>query len=157
MRKIRDAKGKTLIPLDSIHKYRSAIYYQYKFVPNISHYGGFKSAGKLGTIEDEKLQASIVWIFEHLAPWISDMTVFRHENMEKLVTYLEENVRPDPNERPNFDQLLATNRAKINSEISAEMDESILDAYHQIEVEAKAVIKRIDEIYGPESEAQPSH
>ena len=145
------------ISQDTRNKYRFAFYFGSQLTPNDSRFEGFKSAGKIGTIEDADLQNSILLIYQDNIKWLLMVTGQRIAAKQKLLDYLMANVQKNPDGTLNYPELLATPRSKEMSMWVYTCDEYILSIYDALTLKSEYVIKRIDEIYGPESETHPSH
>jgi len=77
--------------VDSIHKYSWAVGEIIFLIPNIGRYEGFKSGGKINTIENGELRNTIHDLYEETIPALLSSTTYfnnrKRENEEILVEY----------------------------------------------------------------------
>ena len=76
---------------DSMNNYMTQILSTTGLSPNNGRYEGFKSSGKIGTIEDKKLQNDIVDLYQENIPTLMKNTDFYNSRKEKLLDYYIKN------------------------------------------------------------------
>ncbi|RKR09221.1 hypothetical protein C8C83_0840 [Flavobacterium sp. 90] len=84
----------TTLQLDSIYKSKSKVVfptYAHGQVLNIGNYEGFKSSGKIGYIEDEKLKQKILNYYQILAPTINEVDKVYNDFLFKCFDKMIEN------------------------------------------------------------------
>jgi hypothetical protein len=127
-------------------------------IPNTGRFEGFKASGKLGTIEDQDLQNAILDIYQETIPYVLEITAYQHEVKGDLVRYILANGKKNKDgNNLDLDMLLSSENARLSAIILMKTDAGLVSIYDSLTAKSTRVVKRIDEIYGPESEAQPSH
>lgn len=82
------------LQLDSIQKTNTEVYFPiYSHGPkiNIGNYEGFKSSGKIGYIEDEKLKQQILNYYQRYVPAISEVDILYNNYLFKCFDKMIEN------------------------------------------------------------------
>lgn len=82
------------LQLDSIQKSNTEVYFPiYSHGPkiNIGNYEGFKSSGKIGYIEDEKLKQQILNYYQRFVPAISEVDIVYNNYLFKCFDKMIEN------------------------------------------------------------------
>lgn len=74
---------------DSLNKYRNIFYSTTALVPNDGGYQGFKSSGKLYSIEDRNLRAAILDLYQEAIPKLLLATDSYTERKKKLIVLYE--------------------------------------------------------------------
>lgn len=86
--------GLTTLQLDSVQKSNTKVYFPiYSHGPkiNIGNYEGFKSSGKIGYIEDEKLKQKILSYYQIYVPAINDVDKMYNDFLFKCFDKMIEN------------------------------------------------------------------
>jgi hypothetical protein len=120
--------------------------------PNVGRYDGFKSAGKMGFIEDPLLQNAIHDLYQEDIPsLLLSETTFIERKFE-LIKYIAYNRKRLPDGRDNIEQILSSDVAQSMS-IGLFFSDEILYRYKMIRIKAEYIISQINKLY-PENGKQ---
>ncbi|WP_337968782.1 DUF6090 family protein [uncultured Flavobacterium sp.] len=132
----------TTLQLDSIYKSKGKVnfpIYSHGQVINIGNYEGFKSSGKIGYIEDEKLKQKILNYYQILAPSISEVDKIYNDFLFKCFDKMIENA--DKSE----EQLYSDPKFKKTIEFLVRLGKNNIRVYDQnVKPEAVELIKEIE-------------
>lgn len=81
-----------------------------RLVPNNSRYEGFKSAGKISTIESDSLQNDILDLYQEDIPSLLSSTDDYIQRKAKFINYVSDNKVKETDSTTNFYKLLATEK-----------------------------------------------
>jgi hypothetical protein len=90
---ITDRKLNEPLSTDSIEKYKRWILNMTGLIPNNGRFEGFKSSGKIGTIEDNELQNNIMDLYQEDIPSLLASTNAYTSRKMKLFDYIAENTK----------------------------------------------------------------
>ena len=124
-------------PGDSLSKDTLNFYYTWilnttGLNPNSGRFEGFKSSGKIGTIENKELQNDIMDLYQENIPALLASTNNYVSNKSRLFDYLQKNVKRLTDSTTNFAFVLNTDEAhnicqvlSFTGEINSRYDETI--------------------------------
>jgi hypothetical protein len=96
------------ISKDSLVKYRNAILGYVYFLPHSGRFEGFKSSGKIGTIEDEELQNDIMDLYQDDISSVLTITELYNSDKRLLTEYLMKNNKRLTDSTTNVLEVLKT-------------------------------------------------
>jgi hypothetical protein len=146
-------KNEPLEP-DTLSKYSNWIFNTTGLVPNSGRFEGFKSSGKMGTIENKELQNNIMDLYQENIPNLILSTNYYTEKKQKLFDYITINRRRLTDTTNNILSVLSTDEA-YNICFSLTFVNEILVRYDTCINKMNAIIRDIDKKYG--TNAQESH
>ncbi len=147
---ITNRKLKEVLNSDTINKYFHWIMNTTGLIPNDGRFEGFKSSGKIGTIENEELQNNIMDLYQEDIPSVITGTNAYIQRKEKLFDYLTANLKRITDTTTNFVSVLSTEQA-FNICIGLNYVGQIMERYDSCISKARAIIKEIDKEYGNEN------
>ncbi|MEO6547677.1 MAG: hypothetical protein ABIN94_06740 [Ferruginibacter sp.] len=125
---------------DSLSRYFKWIYNATQLNPNNVRFEGFKSAGKIGTIENSALQNNIMDLYQETIPALLSSTKAYIERKNQLYGYLQKNHQRLTDSTSNFTEILNTEEAHnicswltVTQEITARYDAAIKKSQEIIE------------------------
>ncbi len=108
---ISNVKMKDIVSIDSIRKIgRGYLFNSTRLVPNNSRYEGFKSAGKISTIESDSLQNNILNLYQEDIPSLLNSSDGYIERKMKFTNYINDNKIKETDSTDNFYKLVATEK-----------------------------------------------
>jgi len=132
---------------DTIQKYSSWIFNTTGLVPNSGRFEGFKSAGKIGNIENQELQNNIMDLYQENIPSLINSTNFYTSKKQRLFDYISVNRKRLTDSTNNLSEVLATEQAYNISQTLTFVNE-ILARYDTCINKMKLIIADIDKEYG---------
>jgi len=132
---------------DSLKKYQTYLYNTTSFLENDGRYQGFKSSGKLGNIEDDRLQNDIIDLYQGIIPSILASTNAYNRRKEMLFEFFFRNVKRTGNGNNNLVEALSTDEA-VNICSTLTFVGEINGRYKSAIEKSKKIIKEIDADYG---------
>jgi len=96
---------------DTIQTYSTWIYNTTGLVPNSGRFEGFKSAGKIGNIENRELQNNIMDLYQENIPSLINSTNFYTSKKQRLFDYLAVNRKRITDSTNNLTEVLANEQA----------------------------------------------
>src|SRR4029079_10439019 len=96
---------------DTIHKYDNWIFNTTGLIPNSGRFEGFKSSGKMGTIENKELQNYIMDLYQENIPSLLVTTNDYTAKKQRLFEYLEANRKRTTDSTTNLVGVLASDPA----------------------------------------------
>ena len=135
------------VSADTIRKYRNWILNTTGLIPNSGRFEGFKSSGKIGTIENKELQNYIMDLYQEDIPSLIISTNGYTAKKQRLFEYLEANVKRTTDSTTNFISVLSSDPAN-NICGSLTYVEEILDRYDTCINRMKMIIVDINKDYG---------
>jgi len=114
--------------LDSVKKYQSDFFNVTSFVPNSGRYDGFKSSGKLGNIEDNKLQNNITELYQGIIPAILVSTNSYVQRKQYFFEFFYKNLKRNKDGSNNIITVLSSDEA-FNISNSLTYPTEIVDRY----------------------------
>jgi hypothetical protein len=107
--------------------------------PNVGRYEGFKSSGKVGTIEDDSLKQSILQYYQQTLPAVGDLEVLVNSLQTKIL-----DVELDNGSKASGRDFLKTFKMQTLLKILKENLEAESSAYLDAQGQAKKIISMID-------------
>ena len=132
---------------DTIDKYSNWIFNTTGLIANSGRFEGFKSSGKMGTIENKELQDYIMDLYQEDIPSLIVTTNDYTAKKQRLFEYLEANRKRITDSTTNLVGLLASDPA-FNICRSLTFVSQILSRYDTCINKMKAIINDINRDYG---------
>jgi hypothetical protein len=132
---------------DTIRKYDNWIFNTTGLIPNSGRFEGFKSSGKMGTIENKELQNYIMDLYQENIPSLIVSTNDYTEKKQRLFEYLQANTKRTTDSTSNLVTVLASDQA-TNICRSLTFVSQILSRYDTCINKMKAIINDINNDYG---------
>ena len=132
---------------DSLKKYLRYIFNTTGLIPNSGRFEGFKSAGKMGTIENKELQYFIMDLYQENIPNVIVSTNMYTAKKKDLFDYVNANNKRLTDSTTNLISVLATDQA-FNICANLVFVDEILNRYDTCINKIKAIIGEIDKDYG---------
>jgi hypothetical protein len=134
---------------DSIRKYYGFIFNTTGLVPNSGRFEGFKSSGKIGTIENKELQNNIMDLYQENIPNLINSTNFYTSKKQRLFEYDYMNRKRLTDATSNLVSVLSSDPA-YNICMSLTFVKEILDRYDTCINKMNTIISDINKQYGHE-------
>jgi hypothetical protein len=131
---------------DTIHKYREYIFNTTGLVPNSGRFEGFKSAGKMGTIENKELQNNIMDLYQENIPNLINSTNFYTSRKLSLFEYVNMNRKRLTDSTSNLVSVLSSDPA-YNICGALTFVKEIFDRYDTCINKMNTIISEIDKQY----------
>ncbi|KQC00007.1 hypothetical protein [Pedobacter sp. Hv1] len=135
---LRNLKLNEAISKDSLKIYDEVLFNSTGLIPNDGRFEGFKSAGKIGTIENKKLQNEIMDLYQENIPFVIALTNYYNVEKQKSKDYINKNLKRNTDSTNNFIALLKTEEVY---NVGAELRDT-----KAIVAQYNACIKNIDRI-----------
>jgi len=132
---------------DTVKKYSNWIFNTTGLIPNNGRFEGFKSSGKMGTIENKELQDYIMDLYQENIPSLIITTNDYTAKKQRLFEYLEANTKRTTDSSTNLVTALASDPA-FNICRSLTFVKQILGRYDTCINKMKLIIEDINEDYG---------
>jgi len=132
---------------DTIRKYYGYIFNTTGLIPNSGRFEGFKSAGKIGTIENKELQNNIMDLYQENIPNLINSTNFYTAKKQRLFEYIYINRKRLTDSTSNLVSVLATDPA-YNISVSLTFVKEILSRYDTCINKMNTIISDINKQYG---------
>ena len=146
-RYITNRKINEKLNADTISKYSNWIFNTTGLIPNSGRFEGFKSSGKIGTIENKKLQDYIMDLYqENIATLIVSTNDYTAKK-QRLFEYLEANTKRVTDSTNNRVRALASDQA-LNICSSLTFVKQILQRYDTCINKMRLIIGEINKDYG---------
>jgi len=146
-RYITNRKLNEKLNADTISKYSNWIFNTTGLIPNSGRFEGFKSSGKIGTIENKKLQDYIMDLYqENIATLIVSTNDYTAKK-QRLFEYLEANTKRVTDSTNNRVSALASDQA-LNICSSLTFVKQILQRYDTCINKMRLIIGEINKDYG---------
>jgi len=134
---------------DSIGKYYQWIFNTTGLIPNSGRFEGFKSSGKIGTIENKELQNNIMDLYQENIPNLLASTNYYTAKKQRLFDYLAISEKRTTGNSTNLIVVLASDQAfNICSTLTSTKE--ILERYDICINKIITIIQEIDKEYGNE-------
>ena len=134
------------INADSLNKYRNWLFNTTRLEQNNGRFEGFKSSGKIGTIEDKLLQNDIMDLYQENIPSLLSATDPYLYRKNQFFDYTIKNGRRVIDSTTNLAPILVTPEAQSICSYLSRTDE-IIGRYDASMNKMKAIVKRIEEEY----------
>jgi len=131
---------------DTIRKYGNWIFNTTGLIPNSGRFEGFKSSGKMGTIENKELQNYIMDLYQENIPSLITSTNDYTAKKQRLFEYLEANTKRMTDSTSNLVTVLVSDQA-TNICRSLTFVGQILSRYDTCINKMKAIINDINRDY----------
>lgn len=131
---------------DSIRKYERYYSNSTGLIANDGRFEGFKSSGRIITIENKELQNDIMDLYQEDIPSLLASTNAYTKRKEFYWQFIMENKKWTSDSSTNMLELMASDKSKAISESLLFADE-IIDRYDSCIVKAKKIIATIDKEY----------
>jgi hypothetical protein len=131
---------------DSIGKYSSFIFNTTALIPNDGRYQGFKSSGKITTIENNELQNDILDLYQEDIPSLLNSTNSYNTRKEVFFKYIVETMKRKPDGTTDLLQTLNTDKAANITQTLA-FTQEILSRYDVVINRSKKIMTTIDHEY----------
>jgi len=131
---------------DTIRKYSGWIFNTTGLVPNSGRFEGFKSSGKMGTIENKELQNNIMDLYQENIPNLINSTNFYTSKKQGLFEYVNLNRKRLTDSTTNLVSVLSSDAA-YNICVTLTFVQEILDRYDTCINKMKAIIRDINKQY----------
>jgi hypothetical protein len=128
---------------DSVQKYQKWVLNSTGLVPNNGRFEGFKSSGKIGTIENTVLQNDIMDLYQENIPTLLNTTGIYTLNKQKFHDYLNKYIKRETDSTTNISSVLAADEAQNMSKSLNNVDE-ILSRYNICINKMNKIITAID-------------
>jgi hypothetical protein len=138
---------KDVIIADSVKPYWHLLFSRTALVANNGRYEGFRSSGKIGTIENKELQNEIMNLYAEKIPGLLLSTDLYLSSKRELAEYVNKNLVRSTDHTTNMTAVLATpeayNRAGRLNDVS-----EIIGRYDECIRQSNLIISMIDNEYG---------
>ena len=134
---------------DTIHYYYGWIFNTTGLVPNSGRFEGFKSSGKIGTIENKELQNNIMDLYQEDIPNLINSTNFYTSKKQTLFEYVALNRKRLTDSTTNLATVLSSDAA-YNMCVSLTFTGEILSRYDTCINKMNMIITDINKQYGNE-------
>ncbi|TMI88085.1 MAG: hypothetical protein E6H08_18345 [Bacteroidetes bacterium] len=131
---------------DTIHNYSGYIFNTTGLVPNSGRFEGFKSAGKMGTIENKELQNNIMDLYQENIPNLINSTNFYTSRKLSLFEYVNMNRKRLTDSTSNLVSVLSSDPA-YNICRALTFVQEILDRYDTCINKMNTIISEINKQY----------
>jgi len=135
------------LSIDSLREYSGWIFNTTGLVPNNGRFEGFKSSGKIGTIENKELQNNIMDLYQENIPNLINSTNFYTSRKQRLFDYVAANGKRINDSTSNLVDLLSSDQA-FNISQSLTFVGEILSRYDTCIKKMNLIIRDIDKEYG---------
>ena len=131
---------------DTIRKYSGWIFNTTGLVPNSGRFEGFKSSGKIGTIENKELQNNIMDLYQENIPLLIISTNFYTSKKQSLFEYVSLNRKRLTDSTNNLVSVLSSDPA-YNICVTLTFVQEILTRYDTCINKMNAIIRDINKQY----------
>jgi hypothetical protein len=132
---------------DTIYNYYGWIFNTTGLVPNSGRYEGFKSSGKIGTIENKELQNNIMDLYQENIPNLINSTNFNTSKKQGLFEYVNMNRKRRTDSTTNLVSVLSSDPA-YNICMSLTFVQEIFTRYNTCINKLNTIISDINKQYG---------
>jgi hypothetical protein len=145
-RYITTANPNTSLDRDSLQKYQGWLFNTTRLEQNNGRFEGFKSSGKIGTIEDKTLQNDIMDLYQENIPSLYSATDPYLLRKNQFFDYTIKNVKKTPDSTSNLATTLLTSEAQNICGYLAKPDE-IIARYDACMGKMKTIVQKIEDMY----------
>jgi len=131
---------------DTIRHYYTWIFNTTGLVPNSGRFEGFKSSGKIGTIENKELQNNIMDLYQENIPNLINSTNFYTSKKQSLFEYVNLNKKRLTDSTNNLVSVLSSDPA-YNICVTLTFVDEILDRYDTCIHKMHVIIRDINKQY----------
>jgi hypothetical protein len=137
---------------DTMNKHTGWIFNTTGLIPNSGRFEGFKSSGKIGTIEDKELQNNIMDLYQENIPSLISSTNFYNLKKQRLFEYVSASRKRITDSSTNQLAVLASDQS-FNICVTLTSVKEIIDRYDACINKMKAIIDDINKEYGNEKKS----
>ena len=145
-RYVTSIKMNELLNADSIEKNSTWMFNTTGLVPNNGRFEGFKSSGKIGTIENRTLQNDIMDLYQENIPALIATTNNYSATKQMLFAYYYKNIKRVTDSTSNLNVVLSSDEAQRLCTNLSSVDQ-ILERYDQCINKIKKINIEIDKEY----------
>jgi hypothetical protein len=109
---ITSLKIKEVPSKDSLSKYNADLFTSSELLPNNGRFEGFKSSGKIGTIENKILQNDIMDVYQEDIPVLLLNTKYYINNKQRLGEFVNKNLKRVTDSTSNFRNIIVTDEGR---------------------------------------------
>jgi hypothetical protein len=131
---------------DTIKKYGHSLFVTTALNPNDGRFEGFKSSGKIGTIENKELQNDIMDLYQEKIPSLQASTTGYNNWKMNFLSYVIQNQKRLTDSTNNFKELLKGDKVYEFSTVLGHPTE-VLERYDNCIGQAQKIIAEIDKEY----------
>jgi hypothetical protein len=135
-----------ILNADSLNRFQPSITNITGFIPNNGRFEGFKSSGKIGSIEDNALQNEILNLYQEDIPRLISATNSYTERKKDLFKYIAQNRKKNPDNSYNLNLILSNDVGQNISSTLIFVGE-ILERYSNCMQRSEKIIAKISAIY----------
>jgi hypothetical protein len=146
-RYITSRRMNELLNPDTLRKYNNWIFNITGLVPNNGRFEGFKSSGRISTIENKELQDNIMDLYQESIPNVINSTNFYTLKKQRLFDYISIIRKRTTDSTDNLATVLRTDQA-FNICATLTSVEEILERYDSCISKMKAIVAPINKQYG---------
>jgi hypothetical protein len=140
-------KRNEMLNPDSLKEHYNSIMTITGLIPNSGRFEGFKSSGKMGTIENKALQNDIMDLYQENIPGLISSTNAYTQRKQKLFDYINANVKRITDNTTNLYMVLASD-GSFNICNGLVFVQEIVDRYDICLNKMADIIDKIDKEYG---------
>jgi hypothetical protein len=133
---------------DSMAKYANVLFSSAELMPNNGRFEGFKSSGKMSTIDNKTLQIDIMDLYQEVIPILLYITHDYISTQKQLSNFINDNKIRVTDKTSNFLDLMKKDKARNIFEILSNTDQ-VLERYDLCINQMKKIIAQIDKEYNP--------
>jgi hypothetical protein len=141
---LSNLRMKESVAADTMKKYVTWLFNTTAFNPNDGRYEGFKSSGKIGTIENNTLQDDIMDLYQENIPALQMSTSGYIEGKKRLLGFIEVNRTRVTDSTSNLLKILNYDQAH-NIYLPLQSTNEIQSRYDSCIAKSNAILKLIDE------------
>jgi hypothetical protein len=142
------ASGRTnSLRTDSLKRHANYLYNTTGLVPNSGRFEGFKTAGKIGKIENDSLQNNILDLYQENIPSLLSSTNFYTDSKKVFFRYLQSHLKRTSDSTSNATSILAEDEALNIVQVLTNVSE-ITERYNKCISKMKTIITEIEDEYG---------
>ncbi len=131
---------------DTLTKYRQSLFVTTSLNPNDGRFEGFKSSGKIGTIENKELQNDIMDLYQEKIVALHASSAGYNGWKMNFLNYIIENQKRLTDSTNNFKELLKDDKVYDFSTVLSHPSE-VMARYDTCILQAKKIITEIDREY----------
>jgi hypothetical protein len=143
---ITSVKSNTPLNADSLNKHRSWLFNVIVVVPNNGRFEGFKSSGKIGTIENKVLQNEIMDFYQEDMTALIYLTNYFAKRKSKIQDYCDIHVRSLSDTAKNYNTVLSAPEVQ-NVANDLKDIRQVIGIYDLCLASIDKIIKEIDKEY----------
>ncbi len=138
-------KPSTEVSIDSIQKYSNQIFNIVGLVQNNGRFEGFKASGKIGLIENKKLQNTIMDLYQESIPLLLTSTDIYSTKKNQLILLIEKNSGRLPTGEHKIGSALMMDESQFISLELASFAEEIIKNYDKCKDKSNLILSEIEQ------------